>query len=134
LTALRHDNGRPLVQVYGPVNTQQRGGTITFNFYDPNGHFIDHRWVEQQANQAKISLRTGCFCNPGGGELALGISAEELTACFGPPKERLTIDEFRRCIDAKSSGAVRISVGLVSTFEDVYRFVQFAQGFVDASE
>jgi selenocysteine lyase/cysteine desulfurase len=134
LMALRHDNGRPLVQVYGPVNTQQRGGTITFNFYDPNGHFIDHRWVEQQANQAKISLRTGCFCNPGGGELALGISAEELTACFGPPKERLTIDEFRRCIDAKSSGAVRISVGLVSTFEDVYRFVQFAQGFVDASE
>jgi selenocysteine lyase/cysteine desulfurase len=134
LMTLRHDNGRPLVQVYGPVNTQQRGGTITFNFYDPNGHFIDHRWVEQQANQAKISLRTGCFCNPGGGELALGISAEELTACFGPPKERLTIDEFRRCIDAKSSGAVRISVGLVSTFEDVYRFVQFAQGFVDASE
>jgi selenocysteine lyase/cysteine desulfurase len=133
LTALRHDNGRPLVQVYGPFNTQQRGGTITFNFYDPNGHFIDHRSVEQQANQANISLRTGCFCNPGGGELALGISAEELTACFGPPKERLTIDEFRRCIDAKSSGAVRTSVGLVSTFEDVYRFVQFARGFVDAS-
>jgi selenocysteine lyase/cysteine desulfurase len=131
LTALRHDNGTPLVQVYGPINIHQRGGTITLNFYDPNGHFIDHRWVEQQANQANISLRTGCFCNPGGGELALGISAEELTACFGPSKERLTIDEFRRCIDAKSSGAVRISVGLVSTFEDVYRFIQFARGFVD---
>jgi selenocysteine lyase/cysteine desulfurase len=134
LTALRHSNGMPLVQVYGPVDTQQRGGTITFNFYDPNGHFIDHRWVEQRANQANISLRTGCFCNPGGGELALGISAEELTACFSPLKERLTIDEFRRCIDAKSSGAVRISVGLVSTFEDIYRLVQFAQSFVDRSD
>ncbi len=130
LTALRHDNGMPLVQVYGPVDVQQRGGTITFNFYDRQGHFIDHRWVEQQANQANISLRTGCFCNPGGGELALGISAQELTACFGPAKERLTIDEFRRCIDAKSSGGVRISVGLATTFEDVYRFVQFAAGFI----
>ncbi|MCQ3972680.1 MAG: aminotransferase [Anaerolineae bacterium] len=131
LTALRHDNGMPLVQIYGPVDMQQRGGTITLNFYDRQGHFIDHRWVEQQANMANISLRTGCFCNPGGGELALGISAEELTACFGPAKERFTIDEFRRCIDAKSSGAVRISVGLVSAFEDVYRFAQFAQSFVD---
>ncbi|MCQ3978473.1 MAG: hypothetical protein DPW09_34020 [Anaerolineae bacterium] len=131
LTALHHDNGMPLVQVYGPVNTYMRGGTITFNFYDRHGHFIDHRWVEQQANQANISLRTGCFCNPGGGEVALGISAEELVACFGPPKDRLTLDEFRRCIDAKSTGAVRISVGLVSTFEDVYRFVQFAQSLIE---
>lgn len=133
LTALHHYNGTPLVQVYGPVDTQQRGGTITLNFYDRQEHFVDHRWVEQQANQANISLRTGCFCNPGGGELALGISAEELLACFGSPRERLTIDEFRRCIDAKSSGAVRISVGLVSTFADVYRFVQFARSLVDAS-
>lgn len=133
LTALRHPNDTPLVQIYGPVSTQQRGGTITLNFYDRQGHFIDHRWVEQQANKANISLRTGCFCNPGGGELALGISAEELAVCFGPAKERLTIDEFRRCIDAKSSGAVRISVGLVSTFADVYRFSQFAQSLVDAS-
>lgn len=131
LTALRHHNGTPLVQIYGPVNTQMRGGTVTFNFYDSHGHFIDHRWVEQRANQANISLRTGCFCNPGGGELALGISANELSACFGPAKERLTIDEFRRCIDAKSTGAVRVSVGLVSTFEDVYRFGQFAQSFIE---
>jgi selenocysteine lyase/cysteine desulfurase len=134
LTTLRHPNGTPLVQIYGPVSTPQRGGTITLNFYDRQGHFIDHRWVEQQANEANISLRTGCFCNPGGGELALGISVEELAACFGPAKERLTIDEFRRCIDAKSSGAVRISMGLVSTFADVYRFIQFARGLIDASE
>ncbi|NJN94104.1 MAG: aminotransferase class V-fold PLP-dependent enzyme [Anaerolineales bacterium] len=133
LTALHHHNGVPLVQVYGPVSMQQRGGTITLNFYDRQGHFIDHRWVEQQANAVNISLRTGCFCNPGGGELALGISAEELMACFGPAKERLAIDEFRRCIDAKSSGAVRISVGLASTFADVYRFIQFARSLVDAS-
>jgi len=34
-------------------------------------------------------------------------------------------------IDHKSSGAVRVSVGLVSNFSDVYRFVEFARSFVD---
>lgn len=131
LTTLRHRNGAPIVRIYGPVNTENRGGTITMNFYDAHGHFIDHRLIEQRANQANISLRTGCFCNPGGGELALGISADELQACFIRVKDRLTIDEFRRCIDDKSTGAVRVSVGLVTTFADVYRFVEFANHFAN---
>jgi molybdenum cofactor sulfurtransferase len=131
LTGLRHSNGAPLIQVYGPVDSERRGGTVTLNAYDPSGHFIDHRLVEQHANQENISLRTGCFCNPGGGELALGISAEELSTCFVHHTERLALDEFRRCIDTKSTGAVRVSVGLVTTFADVYRVVQFAHRFLD---
>jgi molybdenum cofactor sulfurtransferase len=133
LAALRHSSGVPLVRVYGPIETELRGGTVTLNFYDRDGHFIDHRLVEQRANQARISLRTGCFCNPGGGELALGISAEELSSCFLTYEGRLTLDEFRRCIDDKSTGAVRVSLGLVSTFADVYRFLAFARGFLDHS-
>jgi molybdenum cofactor sulfurtransferase len=131
LTALRHSNGTPMVGVYGPVIMEMRGGTITMNFYDSTGHFIDHRLIEQSANRLNISLRTGCFCNPGGGELALGISSEELSACFTRSTERLTIDEFRRCIDDKSTGAVRISTGLVTTFADAYHFIEFARGFLD---
>jgi molybdenum cofactor sulfurtransferase len=131
LTALHHSNGAPLIHVYGPVDSALRGGTVTLNVYDPSGRFIDHRLVEQSANQENISLRTGCFCNPGGGELALGISAEELATCFVHHTERLALDEFRRCIDTKSTGAVRVSLGLVTTFADVYRVVQFARHFLD---
>jgi molybdenum cofactor sulfurtransferase len=133
LSALHHGNGTPLVRIYGPVDTRDRGGTVTMNFYDPAGHFIDHRMVEQLANLDNISLRTGCFCNPGGGELALGISADELTSCFIRNAERMTLDDFRRCIDDKSTGAVRVSVGLVTTYSDIYRFLQFARGFLDKS-
>ncbi len=39
--------------------------------------------------------------------------------------------DFRRCIDDKSTGAVRISVGLVSNFNDVYQMVSFARQFID---
>ncbi len=133
LSALRHRNGKPLVRIYGAINTKCRGGTVTMNFYRANGSVIDHRMIEQQANQANISLRTGCFCNPGGGEIALGLSAGELAACFRQTsqQDRFTVDDFRLCIDGKSSGAVRVSFGLVSNFADVYRFIQFVQGLLD---
>jgi molybdenum cofactor sulfurtransferase len=133
LLALRHADGSALVRLYGPATDEMRGGTITLNLNDRNRHFIDHRLVEHWANQANISLRTGCFCNPGGGELALGISAEEISSCFVRYEDRLTLDEFRRCIDDKSTGAVRISVGLATNFADVYHFVQFARTFLDKS-
>ena len=131
LHSLKHSNGAPVVRIYGPTSMQQRGGTVTMNFYDPDGQFIDHRLVEMQANQSNISLRTGCFCNPGDGELALGLSADELTSCFVRKPDHLTIDEFRRCIDAKSTGAVRVSTGLVSNLADIEHFLAFAHSFVD---
>ena len=130
LSGLRHSNGMPVVKVYGPLETEMRGGTITMNFFDPRGHFVDHLKVEERANQKNISIRTGCFCNPGGGELALGLSAEELSTCFAL-KPRMEYMDFRRCIDDKSTGAVRISVGLVSNFADCYALAAFARQFID---
>jgi len=43
-------------------------------------------WWSAAPVKPNISLRTGCFCNPGGGELALGISAEELTSALPAPE------------------------------------------------
>lgn len=131
LSQLQHMNGVALAHLYGPNSTQDRGGTVAFNFYDPDGHFIDQRVVEHLANQVNISLRTGCFCNPGAGEMALGLSAEQLSSCFVKSIDRFTLDEFRRCIDDRSTGAVRVSLGLVTNFSDVYRFIQFARQFLN---
>jgi selenocysteine lyase/cysteine desulfurase len=131
LLSIRHSNGNPVVRLYGPPDTHMRGGTITVNFYDPSGQIIDHRHIEAEANKVNISLRTGCFCNPGGGEIALGLSKTELVGCFTQSEERLTIDDFRLCIDGKSSGAVRVSVGIATNFADVHHFLQFAQDFID---
>ncbi len=128
LTAMHHSTGVPLVRVYGPTGVEKRGGAVTVNFFDKDGRPIDHRYIEERANEHNISLRTGCFCNPGAGEIALGISKMELAACFTSPghTQRLSYDDFRLCIDGKASGAVRISVGLVSNFEDVQAFLKFA--------
>jgi selenocysteine lyase/cysteine desulfurase len=133
LFAMRHRSGHRLVRLYGPPTLDRRGGTVTVNFYDQADQPIDHREIERLANAANISIRTGCFCNPGGGELALGITGGELSACFRQPgkETRFTIDDFRVCVDNKSTGAVRMSVGLVTNFADVERFLEFARGLLD---
>ena len=132
LSALQHTGGAPVARIYGPRSDSRRGGTVTFNFYDADGRAIDHRDVEERANAANISLRTGCFCNPGGGEIALGITGTELSSCFHQPEHEthLTIEDFRLCIDGKSTGAVRVSLGLVSNVADVDAFIAFAATFL----
>ncbi len=132
LTEMKHSTGVPLVRVYGPTQMEGRGGAVTVNFYDKNDNAFDHRFIEEQANKVNISLRTGCFCNPGAGEVALGISRVELDVCFTQAghEDRLTVDDFRHCIDGKSSGAVRISVGMVTDFKDVQSFLAFARGLL----
>ncbi len=129
LATMKHTTGTPLAHIYGPMITEKRGGAVSMNFFNAQGQAIDHRAIEDAANQSNISLRTGCFCNPGAGELALEISRLELAVCFSQPlhQQRLSIDDFRTCIDGKSTGAVRVSMGLVTNFEDTQRFLEFAR-------
>ena len=131
LLALHHADGRPLVKVYGPVTTEERGATIAFNIYDATGEVVEHTEVETRAAEARISLRTGCFCNPGAGEVAFGLSAEELDRCFAESGDRMTREDFGRCLEGgKSPGAVRVSLGLASTFADAHAFIRFAGRFL----
>jgi molybdenum cofactor sulfurtransferase len=67
LDLLRHANGAPAATIYGPRDFDRRGATIAFNFVHPDGRIVDERYVDRVARQHNISLRTGCFCNPGAG-------------------------------------------------------------------
>ena len=132
LLALRHDNGRAMVRIYGPTTRENRGGTVTMNFYDPQGHLLDYRRVEELAGEAKISLRTGCFCNPGAGEIAEGLDEDDMAAgrALG---DDINLPSFLKLMQSrgqnKSAGAIRASVGIASNFVDVGRFVEFVRGF-----
>ena len=133
LLELRHSNGRPMIRIYGPANSDMRGGTITLNFYDPDEHLLDYRRIEELATNEKISLRTGCFCNPGAGEMAEGLTYEDMLAGLAAGSS-LTLSHFMQIIQQrgnKSAGAIRVSLGLASNFADVYRFWQFASTFRD---
>ncbi len=133
LLELRHSNGRSMVRLYGPANTEMRGGTVTINFYDPNCRLLDYRKIEQLANQEGISLRSGCFCNPGAGEIAEDLTREDMIEGMSGGKD-MNLPKFVDLMGKranKSAGAIRVSVGLVTNFSDVYRFMQFARTFID---
>ena len=128
LLALTHQNGRPMVRIYGPGDLTMRGGTITLNMYDPDGHLLDYRRVEELASFERISLRTGCFCNPGAGEWAEGLTDDDLRAGLAVSDINLSrVLDVLQHRGGKSIGGLRVSLGLVSNFADVYRFITFLE-------
>lgn len=134
----RHSNGAPLVRIFGPETMDRRGATVAFYLLDPLGGVFDVYEVERLAGEQGISVRTGCFCNPGDGEVAHDITAEEMERCFfaGDPSadEPVTLAQCQRLIEdasGKVPNTIRVSLGIASDFGDVWRFARFAEGLVD---
>jgi selenocysteine lyase/cysteine desulfurase len=127
---LRHSNGRPVVRIYGPRDMRDRGANIALNILDPSGALWDCLRIESLANEQKLSVRSGCHCNPGAREVALGYPRRMLAACF-KNKDHLSFAEFTRATHGCTDGVVRVSLGIASTFKDVYHFVAFARTFTD---
>ena len=46
---------------------------MAFNSLHPDGRVVDERFVDNVPAEHDISLRTGCFCNPGAGEAAFAV-------------------------------------------------------------
>jgi selenocysteine lyase/cysteine desulfurase len=130
LLGIRHRNGCPALRLYGPPDTGGRGGTIEINLFDPEGRQWDCEVVERLAAAQRISLRAGCHCNPGAREAALGYTAAEMRRCF-PGNDDWTVEQVQRAIAGKTTGALRASLGLVTSFGDVFRFARFIESFSD---
>lgn len=118
-----------MVRVYGPTDTdmKMRGGTVAFNFLDAEGKVVDERLVGVESAAAGISLRTGCFCNPGAGEFALGIGETKLRRLMRIKKLTGGLDQFVQVLGLPSAGAIRVSFGMASNAADVDKFFGFAE-------
>lgn len=123
LADLRHADGSPLVRVYGPEGPDGRGGTVAFNVLDRRGAVVDERIVARDTAAAGISIRTGCFCNPGAGEGAFGITEHALHRTANLRVR--TLDDYLGVLGLPSGGAVRASLGLVSNIADVEHLIAF---------
>jgi selenocysteine lyase/cysteine desulfurase len=124
LAGLRHTNGAPLARIYGPASTRDRGGTVAFNLLDPGGRLVDERTVARDTAAAGISIRTGCFCNPGATEGAFNLTkADWRRALRGRAR---TMDQNLDLLGLPSL-ALRASVGLASNVDDVERFLAFVE-------
>ncbi len=134
MDAMSHSNGAPMVRVFGPKTMERRGATIAFYLLDPTGAVYDVDLVERLAGARGISVRTGCFCNPGDGEVAHAITAEEMSGCFTAPGVPVTLRDCQRLIEdatGKVPNTIRASLGWASNFADVFALREFMAGFRD---
>ncbi|PFH52188.1 hypothetical protein AMATHDRAFT_74465 [Amanita thiersii Skay4041] len=130
LSKIRHDTtGNPVARILSRIPQRrvktlgepaETGSTVSLVFLDPVGELLPNSFIEFSASRRNISLRTGCVCNPGGAAALLGIEADMARLYPG-----VTLKDFE-CHMGRELGVVRISLGLASNFQDVWRVLSFA--------
>jgi molybdenum cofactor sulfurtransferase len=137
---IRWPNRHPLIRIVGSLGPPEsfwaaRGGTISFVPYDPSGNRIAYASLFRRLAQYDIDLRHGCMCN------TVGTIANPGLTRFPTPGWRWVWDSQHDMWSAESitsavpdpeadMGVVRISLGLPSTFEDVFRILECLQSVV----
>lgn len=123
LENLQHENGQKLVQIFGPKDHLNVGGTIILGFYNKNGERYEFEQIEEMANGYNISLRSGCFCNPGIDETNNCLTDNELATYYSSHDNGDYKDMIKFL--GKMRGATRISVGIATTKGDIDQLMKF---------
>jgi selenocysteine lyase/cysteine desulfurase len=131
LEVARHRPGMPVAVIHGLRDVQRRGATLAINLLDTDGQMVDERIIEQRAMQHHLSVRIGCFCNPGAGEAAFHVTRDTVKRAFDGEHDVATYDDYARVLDLPTMGSMRVSLGVASNFLDVHRFLRFVDTFVD---
>ncbi len=132
---LHHGTGRPVICMYGAWSKQNLdsklsllpGPTVAFNVLRHDGSVVGYHEVSKLAalHQPPLQLRTGCFCNPGACQLALGLTDDEIQTNYQISGHVCgdDIDIIRN----KPTGAVRASFGKDSLWEDMDALAMFVE-------
>ncbi|MFJ2603421.1 aminotransferase class V-fold PLP-dependent enzyme [Streptomyces sp. NPDC087425] len=122
LTGLRHRDGAPAIRLLGPATPVGRGPTVTFNLLSPDGTPLDERILQRAASAAGISIRTGCFCNPGTAEQSNALTPTTIrnALALGSPPD---VDTYLRQLNTYTQGAIRASMGAATNTKDVDRLL-----------
>ena len=131
ISALRHGNGSEVCRVYKNLSSvygdsRLQGPVIALNFLNSKGEWISDAEVEKLALIKNIQFRRGGLCNPGGITTYLRLSPSDMKRNF---------QAGHRCgaegiiIGEKPTGAIRLSLGAMSTLADVTHFVEFVEEF-----
>jgi molybdenum cofactor sulfurtransferase len=152
LRGIRHGNGTAGVHIYGPWGSLEEvggddesqfdealtkvgaGPTVALNLVRGDGSVVGYNEVSKLAalHRPPIQFRTGCFCNPGACQQALRLSDRQAIENY--EKSGHVCGDHIDVLNGRPTGAIRISFGKDSTWEDMDTFVQFVTGtFVNHS-
>ena len=127
---LKHGNGRPICEFYttpiGKCVHSIRGPVLAFNLINCQGEYISAAEVEKLAIVNDIQFRIGGLCNPGGIASHLRLSGEELRQNYA---SGYRCGSDKDLINGKPTGAIRISLGAMSSLQDVTSFLNFVKEY-----
>jgi molybdenum cofactor sulfurtransferase len=129
LLGLRHGNGRKVCTMYGGGDFSSRstqGPLIAFNLQKADGSWIGYAEVEKLASIKNIHIRVGGMCNPGGIEGYVGLRTWEIEQNYAAGHK---CSDDNDIMNGKPTGAVRVSLGAMSTADDVLSLVKFVDEF-----
>ena len=122
ITDLRHPNGRPHIIVYGHSREDDSAEERS------DGAYIGYHEVEKLAAlSTPLQFRTGCFCNPGSCHHFFGYTDQDILSLAHEKKK--ICGDHKDIIDGKPTGAIRVSFGLYSLWEDLDALVTFVQKY-----
>ena len=129
LSSIKHANGKAVCEIYKDPNSaygdgKTQGPTVAFNIRNSDGEWIGKSEVERLAITQRIHLRTGGVCNPGGIATSLTLSPRELKRNFA---EGMRCGDDLDILNGKPTGIVRVSLGAMSSLEDVKQFIDFVR-------
>jgi molybdenum cofactor sulfurtransferase len=129
LQKIKHHDGSPVVRLFGSLDLEKHGGSLVMTFFDAQGNKYAYEDIEQLTNAQGISIRSGCFCNPGVDEINSCITNDE----FGNYFSSHTTDDYDRMLRQlkRMRGGTRVSVGIATTAEDLQRFLDFVGSLKD---
>ncbi|KAL1918606.1 uncharacterized protein VTP21DRAFT_2628 [Calcarisporiella thermophila] len=131
---MRHANGMPVCEMYtrDPEEYEEQskqGPIVAFNLRRGDGAWVGYVEVERLASMHGFHLRTGGFCNVGSVQRFLNWSTPDLRKNFAAGH---VCGDDTDIIDGRPTGAVRLSLGAMSTIDDVLKWLNFLETyFVD---
>ncbi|QSZ28702.1 hypothetical protein DSL72_003202 [Monilinia vaccinii-corymbosi] len=131
LKSLRHANSKPVCIIYSrgfscETSPNVQGPTIAFNIKNSFGAWVTNVEFERLASIRNFHIRTGGLCNPGGVASALKLQPWETKRNFSAG---LRCGGETDIHAGKITGAIRVSLGAMSTMSDVESFISFMEEF-----
>jgi molybdenum cofactor sulfurtransferase len=102
----------------------RQGPILTFNILHSDGTVRGYSAVEQLASRAGFHIRTGCLCNPGACYGSIGLNLTEVREVL---MSKHSCGDRLDTFAGRPLGAIRSSLGALTTFADVELWMQFLE-------
>ncbi|CDK27975.1 unnamed protein product [Kuraishia capsulata CBS 1993] len=116
----------PMVKIYSRFSYDMQGPIVAFSLMTESGYPLGYYDFEKFASARNISLRVGTVCNPGGALKWLERTTEDV---INDHAKGHKCGDHMDVMNDKPTGVVRVSLGAMSSKEDIDTLVECIYDF-----